>query len=79
MKITHSKAGNQHKHKWVSKSGFYVRMCVSYEEPTYYPPEGLVQLEVCPLCGSIRLPKGVESWRGYPITVSGEVEGDIEL
>ena len=41
-------------HDW--KSGpFYVMVAVAYEEPDYYPPQGMIPVEHCTLCGLIRL------------------------
>lgn len=54
-------------HKWEKESGFYINMCVSFEEPTFYPPCGLIQLTVCPKCGALRLPNNAESWKGLPV------------
>ena len=51
-------------HTWQAKSGFYLNVSVTDEEPNYYPPQGLIQVEVCHSCGAIRLPSDAESWRG---------------
>lgn len=39
---------------------FYITVAVSQEEPTYYPPGGLVNVEHCRHCGMLRLPR--ELW-----------------
>lgn len=43
-------------HDWV-EGPFYVKVAVSYEEPKYYPPQGLVNVEHCTKCGLLRLPE----------------------
>ena len=43
-------------HNWVS-GPFYVMVAVTYEEPDYYPPQGMIPVEHCTLCGLIRLPE----------------------
>jgi len=45
-------------HNWVLGK-YYIRYCVTYEEPQYYPPQGLMQIEYCTKCGIIRIPKEV--------------------
>lgn len=65
-------------HDWVSNSGFYTRVAVTYEEPDFYPPMGLLQLEVCPKCGAVRLPHGAESWQGIRMPKEAvRITGDI--
>ncbi len=59
-------------HTWEKDSGFYVSVCVTYEEPDYYPPQGLIQLEVCPRCGLVRVPNLAESWRGIVIATTNK-------
>ena len=54
-------------HEWEKKSGFYISVCVTFEEPEYYPPMGIIQLEVCSKCGALRLPNNAESWRGIQV------------
>ena len=67
MKVRITNEIHDCKHEWEQQSGFYVAVCISDEEPNYYPPAGLVQLEVCPRCGAMRLPNDAESWRGLRI------------
>lgn len=43
-------------HEWV-KGPFYIKVAVTYEEPRYYSPGGLVNIEHCKKCGVLRLPK----------------------
>ncbi len=38
-------------------SPFYALVAVSFEEPQYYPPQGMIRLECCENCGAIRIPK----------------------
>jgi len=67
MKIEIVSDASRCRHEWTSHSGFYVHVCVTSEEPNYYPPCGLIELEVCPKCGTIRLPSGAESWGGIRV------------
>lgn len=50
-------------HEWVL-GPFYVKVAVTWEEPTYYPPQGLVNVEHCAKCGLLRLPESAKRARG---------------
>lgn len=67
MKVVTISDYDKCEHLWIQESGFYISVCVSFEEPNFYPPAGKIQVEVCPNCGALRLPTGVESWPGYPV------------
>jgi hypothetical protein len=41
---------------------FWIKVASSYEEPVYYPPQGIVKVEHCVKCGILRLP---EQFRKY--------------
>lgn len=46
-------------HNWVP-SKIWVRYERTYEEPKFYPPSGLLNLEICTKCGTLRVtPKDV--------------------
>ena len=47
-----------HTHAW-TRGPFYVIAAVSWEEPTYYPPQGLIGIEHCTSCGLLRLPESL--------------------
>mgnify|MGYP001616546253 FL=1 len=42
---------------WVTGGPFYVTAAMTYEEPQYYSPGGLVKVEHCRHCGMLRLPR----------------------
>lgn len=42
---------------------FFVMASVTYEEPRFYPPQGMVPLLSC-TCGEVRLPAGLASKTG---------------
>jgi len=48
-------ADQNHIHEFV-KGPFYVTAALSFEEPEFYPPEGLTPIEFCKTCGVLRLP-----------------------
>lgn len=49
-------AEQEHKHDW-KRGPFYLTAAKTYEEPGYYPPSTLLNVEHCIGCGLIRLPK----------------------
>lgn len=44
--------------KW-EESRFWIKAEVTSEEPDYYPPQGLVRLEICTGCRMVRIPDDV--------------------
>lgn len=50
-------------HNW-SKGPFYVMIANSYEEPGFYPPSAMYQVEHCLECGILRLPEEVRKLNG---------------
>jgi hypothetical protein len=49
-----------HEHTW-STGPFYIKAAHAYEEPQFYPPQGLVRVEHCVECGILRLP--MDLWK----------------
>lgn len=50
-------------HRFV-EGPFWITASVTYEEPTYYPPSGLVKVEHCTGCGMLRLPEAERKKEG---------------
>jgi len=50
-------------HEWV-KGPFWIKASITWEEPEYYPPQGLINLEHCVQCGLLRIPKDLRAKRG---------------
>lgn len=53
-------------HRWVA-GPYYIKAAVTYEEPTYYPPSGLVKVEHCTHCGLLRLGDSARGLTGTTI------------
>ena len=52
-----------HDCEW-AQGPFYIRVAASYEEPQYYPPSALIQVEHCTVCGLLRLPADLRKKTG---------------
>lgn len=50
-------------HEWV-KGPFWIKAAITWEEPEYYAPQGIINIEHCVQCGLIRIPKDLKSKRG---------------
>lgn len=74
--------------EWVPCGGevvqgpFRIVACLTYEEPTYYPPSGSVAVEHCTACGALYLPEAVRGQQGSYVQRPGaklQVGGEVEL
>ena len=45
----------EHNNNWVP-SKLWVKYERTFEEPKFYPPSGLLNLEICTECGVLRVP-----------------------